>query len=146
MQTDINKTAIETLQSLETPALLLDVDRLRNNANAMRKRCAELGVRLRPHLKTLKSLNVAEIATAGTFGPVTVSTIKEAEYFARGGYRDIMYAVAIAEPKLAHIDRIQRETGTRIMIVVDTIEAAAMLARRAPSSGQKIHCLIEVDC
>lgn len=146
MQTDINKTAIETLQSLETPALLLDVDRLRNNANAMRKRCAELGVRLRPHLKTSKSLNVAEIATAGTFGPVTVSTIKEAEYFARGGYRDIMYAVAIAEPKLAHIDRIQRETGARILVVVDTIEAAAMLAGRAPSFGQKVHCLIEVDC
>ncbi|WP_315730118.1 MULTISPECIES: alanine racemase [unclassified Bradyrhizobium] len=146
MQTDIKKNAVEAFQSLETPALLLDIDRLRNNANVMRKRCAELGVRLRPHLKTSKSLNVAEIATGGTFGSITVSTIKEAEYFARGGYRDIMYAVAIAERKLAHIERIQRETGARILIVVDTIEAATMVAGRAPSFGQKVHCLIEVDC
>lgn len=146
MQAEISIMGVETFQSLETPALLLDIDRLRNNAGAMRKRCADLGVQLRPHLKTSKSLNVAEVATAGMFGPITVSTVKEAEYFARGGYRDIMYAIAIAEPKLAHIDRIQRETGARVLIVVDTIEAATMVAGRASSFGQKVHCLIEVDC
>src|SRR5450631_1889318 len=131
MQTEISKVDIQTFQSLETPALILDIDRLRNNASAMRKRCVDLGVQLRPHVKTSKSLNVAEVATAGTFGPIVVSTIKEAEYFARGSYRDIMYAVAIAEPKLAHIDRIQRETGARILIVIDTIDAATMVAGRA---------------
>jgi D-serine deaminase-like pyridoxal phosphate-dependent protein len=129
MQTEISKMSVETFQSVETPALILDIDRLRNNASAMRKRCADLGVQLRPHLKTSKSLDVAEVATVGTFGPITVSTTKEAEYFARGGYRDIMYAVAIAEPKLAHIDRIQRETGARILIVVDSIDAATMVVR-----------------
>jgi D-serine deaminase-like pyridoxal phosphate-dependent protein len=146
MQAEISKVDIQTFQSLETPALILDVDRLRNNARAMRERCVDLGVKLRPHLKTSKSLNVAEVATAGTYGPIVVSTIKEAEYFAHGGYRDIMYAVAITGTKLAHIDRIQRETGARVLIVVDTIDSATMVADRAPSFGQQVCCLIEVDC
>jgi D-serine deaminase-like pyridoxal phosphate-dependent protein len=142
----IKSALVDSLQRLETPGLILDIDRLEINASAMRTRCAELGVQLRPHLKTSKSLGVAEIATGGGFGPITVSTIKEAEYFARGGYRDILYAVAMAGSKLAHIDRIQRETGARILIVIDTIEAATMVARRARSFGQSVFCLIEVDC
>jgi D-serine deaminase-like pyridoxal phosphate-dependent protein len=146
MPDEIKRSVVDSLRGLETPALMLDIDRLKINASAMRKRCADLGVRLRPHLKTSKSMGVAEIATDGAFGPITVSTIKEAEYFARGGYRDIMYTVAIADSKLAHIDRIQRETGARILIVIDTIEAAKLVADRARSFGQAVFCLIELDC
>jgi D-serine deaminase-like pyridoxal phosphate-dependent protein len=146
MPNEIKGSDVDSMQRLETPCLILDIDRLEINASAMQTRCAELGVQLRPHLKTSKSLSVAEIATGGVFGPITVSTIKEAEYFARGGYRDIMYAVAIAEPKLAHIDRIQRETGTRILVLIDSIEAATMVASRARCFGNHIFCLIEVDC
>ena len=137
---------VDSLQGLETPCLILDIDRLARNAGAMLARCTQLGVQLRPHLKTSKSLDVAKIATGGASGPITVSTIKEAEYFARGGYRDILYAVAIAGAKLAHIDRIQRETGAKISIVIDTIDAATMVARKAQSFGQSVCCLIEIDC
>ncbi|HEX9211182.1 MAG TPA: alanine racemase [Bradyrhizobium sp.] len=146
MPDQMSESILDSLRRLETPGLILDVDRVKRNASAMRTRCAALGVQLRPHLKTSKSLNVAEIATGGALGPITVSTVKEAEYFARGGYRDIMYAVAIAEPKLPHIDRIQRETGARILIVIDTVEAAEMLASNAPSFAQSVSCLIEIDC
>jgi D-serine deaminase-like pyridoxal phosphate-dependent protein len=146
MPDEIKEPFVDSLRRLETPALILDIDRVKINARVMRERCADLGVQLRPHLKTSKSLKVAEIATDGAFGPITVSTIKEAEYFARDGYRDIMYAVAIAESKLSHIDRIQRETGARILIIVDTIEAAKLVADRARTFGQAVFCLIEVDC
>jgi D-serine deaminase-like pyridoxal phosphate-dependent protein len=146
MPDQMNGSIVDSLRHLETPGLILDVDRVKRNAGAMRTRCAALGVRLRPHLKTSKSLDVAEIATGGAFGPITVSTIKEAEYFARGGYRDIMYAVAITEAKLQHIDRIQRETGARILIVTDTIEAAEFVASSALSFAQNVSCLIEIDC
>jgi D-serine deaminase-like pyridoxal phosphate-dependent protein len=146
MPDQIGGAIVDDLRRLETPALILDVDRVRHNAAAMRTRCAALGVALRPHMKTSKSLHVAEIATGGGFGPITVSTLKEAEYFARGGYRDILYAVGIAGAKLPHVDAIQRETGARIRIVVDTIEAAEMVTNRAPSSAPGVSCLIEIDC
>jgi len=132
------------LTGLETPRLLLDIDRLQRNADRMRRRCAELGVQLRPHLKTSKSLPVAQIAIE--FGPIAVSTLKEAEYFAENGYRDILYAVAIAPNKVSRVGQIQEKTGTRILLVVDHIEAAQAIGRRARDMDESFGCLIEVDC
>ncbi len=63
------------LDDLETPRLLLDADRLERNCAHMRERCRALGVALRPHLKTAKSLDVARVATAGAPLGVTVSTL-----------------------------------------------------------------------
>src|SRR5690348_9663421 len=63
-----------SLLTLETPRLILDLDRLEKNCAAMRARCDALGVALRPHLKTAKSVDVARIATGGT-GGITVSTL-----------------------------------------------------------------------
>jgi D-serine deaminase-like pyridoxal phosphate-dependent protein len=131
---------------VETPRLLLDIDRLERNAARMRQRCAELGVKLRPHLKTSKSLDVADVATHGEFGPVTVSTLKEAEYFAQAGYRDILYAVAITATKLQHVDKIQQTTGARILLLVDSVETAQAVAVRSRHSSTDLTCLIEVDC
>ncbi len=62
------------LGSLETPALLLDLDRLRANTDMMRSRAAALGVTLRPHVKTAKCIEVALAASGGRPGPITVST------------------------------------------------------------------------
>ena len=76
-------TNLLRLDELETPRLLLDMDRLERNCAHMRERCRALGVALRPHLKTTKSLDVARIATGDAPLGVTVSTLKEAEYFAR---------------------------------------------------------------
>ena len=49
----------EKLDGLETPRLLLDGERLARNCTVMRERCRALGVALRPHLKTAKSVEVA---------------------------------------------------------------------------------------
>lgn len=58
----------EPLDTLQTPSLLLDEARLRANAERMRAHLAGLGVRLRPHLKTAKSLEVGRIAMASRRG------------------------------------------------------------------------------
>lgn len=134
------------LASIETPALLLDASRLRANIARMNASCAALGVKLRPHLKTSKSLHVAELACGAAHGPITVSTLKEAGYFAEGGYRDILYAVTITAPKLPHVRRIQDETGARIIVLVDSAEAAKMLVECWPAAASPIACLVEVDC
>lgn len=134
----------ETLASLETPRLILDVERLERNARLMQEHCAKLRVTLRPHLKTSKSLDIARLATGG--GPITVSTLKEAEYFAHAGYRDILYATAVVPNKLIHADRIQRETGARLMCVVDTVTMAETIARAAESLTTSLRFLIEIDC
>src|SRR5512136_851238 len=92
-----------TLASLDTPTLVLDRTRLERNAARMTTRHVATGVRLRPHMKTAKSIDVARIALNGNFGGVTVSTLKEAEYFADHGIDDITYAVGLVPGKLARL-------------------------------------------
>ncbi|SEH19893.1 D-serine deaminase, pyridoxal phosphate-dependent [Sphingopyxis sp. YR583] len=133
-------------ERLDTPRLILDSARLTRNADRMRARCADLGVILRPHLKTAKSANVARIAAGGERGPITVSTLAEAEYFAAAGWRDILYSTAIAPGKLARAHRIQHETGARLLFVVDDHDAAALIGQTAAALDARFGVLIEVDC
>ena len=46
---------------LPTPSLLLDEDRLRRNIARLDERLRALGVALRPHCKTCKSMDVARL-------------------------------------------------------------------------------------
>jgi D-serine deaminase-like pyridoxal phosphate-dependent protein len=136
-----------TLAELETPCLLLDRDRLLRNAEAMLERCRALGVALRPHVKTPKSLEIARITHGGQVGPITVSTLREAEYFAMHGFRDILYAVAIVPAKLPRVAAIQRETGATVRVVLDSVAVAKGVAAFASrTDGLCLEVLIEIDC
>jgi D-serine deaminase-like pyridoxal phosphate-dependent protein len=135
---------LPTLETLETPCLLLDEGRLRTNVFRMKARLAGLGVAFRPHLKTAKSLDVARIAMTSPEGAATVSTLREAEYFADGGVRDMIYGVGIAPAKLARVSTI-RERGVDLAIILDSLEQAEAVAAHARSSGDAVPVLIEVD-
>ena len=133
-------------EGIETPALLLDTGRLGANAARMRERAKALGVALRPHLKTAKSVEVARVAFDADSGPITVSTLREAEHFARAGFHDILYAVAVAPGKLAHVRRIQGETGARILLCVDSPAAASAVVAASGAGPDALRCLVEIDC
>jgi len=91
------------IETLGTPALLLDREVLERNTHAMSERMQALGVALRPHLKTAKCVAVAALCTRGHSGAITVSTLREAEYFLEHGYRDILYAVGIVPAKFGRV-------------------------------------------
>ncbi|MFN0161939.1 MAG: DSD1 family PLP-dependent enzyme [Burkholderiales bacterium] len=131
------------LDAIETPALLLDADRMAANVARMRSRMAALGVTLRPHLKTCKSAEVARRLFDGGVGPVTVSTLKEAEYFFAHGFTDIIYAVGITPGKLEHAARL-RERGADLKLLLDNMQAADAVAAQAAKSGA-LPTLIEID-
>lgn len=130
---------------LETPCLLLDADRLAANVATMRAGLDRLGVTLRPHLKTAKSLAVARIAMASPSGPATVSTLREAEHFAEGGVRDLIYAVGIAPQKLDRVGAIRRRWDADLAIVLDSAEQADAVASWSRRKDDPLPVLIEVD-
>jgi hypothetical protein len=68
-------------------------DRMERNIARLRARLDMLGVALRPHLKTAKSVNVARRAMATPAWPATVSTLREAEKFGAAGVRHRGYHV-----------------------------------------------------
>src|ERR1700721_2278455 len=89
-----------TLGEAATPALVLDRGKLKAHCDRMKGRSRALGVRLRPHMKTLKSIDAARYALDAPNGGIAVATLNEAEYFAQRGLADIQYAVCICQDKL----------------------------------------------
>ncbi len=133
------------LSELETPQLLLDQAIMTANIERMTQRLSRLGVPLRPHLKTSKSIAIAEIITKGRAGGITVSTLAEADAFAANGYRDILYAVGIAPNKLPHVARLRRE-GVGLTIILDSLEAARATVEHARREDGNFDVLLEIDC
>lgn len=131
------------LQQLETPLLVLDRVRMARNIARLRERLAPSGVTLRPHVKTNKSAEVtARIGAPGT--PITVSTLKEADYFLAHGWQDILYAVGIVPTKLPHVEDLLRR-GARLTLLLDNVEAARALAAWSRERGLEVPVLIEID-
>lgn len=128
---------------LATPALLVDRDRLEANLERMKTRADELDVALRPHIKTAKTVPVAEEASPS--GALTVSTLAEAEHFHAHGFDDLTYAVAIAPDKIERTSDL-RADGVDLTLLVDTPTAARAVADQGSSPDEAIPVLIEVDC
>ncbi|MDP9931982.1 D-serine deaminase-like pyridoxal phosphate-dependent protein [Variovorax paradoxus] len=134
-----------TLGELATPCLVLDAERMERNIARLKGRLDGLGVTLRPHLKTSKSVEVARRAMTSPSGPATVSTLLEAEEFAAAGVQDIVYAVGIAPSKLPQVLAL-RAGGADVAVVLDTVEQAQAVARASRQAGVRIPALIEIDC
>jgi D-serine deaminase-like pyridoxal phosphate-dependent protein len=135
------------LSQLETPCLLLDRDRLERNLAAMHAHAGAKGVRLRPHLKTAKSLEVAKLAVGGPPGQagLTVSTLKEAAYFAEAGYSDLLLATPVTPNKFAHAARIIAK-GADLILGTDSPIVVEAAARFAADRGVRLSFVIEIDC
>lgn len=131
------------LEDIGTPALMLDRDRMERNIQRMRSKADALGVALRPHMKTTKSADIAARAVPDG-GGITVSTLREAEYFAAHGFRDIFYAVAIVPQKLPRVAELVR-SGVRLLLAVDHPDTAAFVADSGRSLGVTFEVLIEID-
>ncbi len=139
---------MQKIPELPTPSLLIDEAKLMANIARMQSRMNALGVRFRPHVKTGKCVEIAKRqreagAGNGTSG-ITVSTLKEAEQFFAAGFDDILYAVGIAPNKIEAALALQRR-GCRLKLLVDSVDAAQMLAEAGAQAGVKPQVLIEID-
>ena len=135
----------DAVSALATPALLLDRERLDRNLGRLRDRTAALGAVLRPHMKTAKSIDVARRAFPGAPGPITVSTLAEAEYFAGHGFTDITYAVGLSPLAASKAMRLRRE-GVDLELLLDSPEQATALGAAAREAGVTASAFIEIDC
>ncbi|WP_413735959.1 alanine racemase [Sodalis sp. RH21] len=140
-----NSTLPDSTDIIETPYLMLDVQRLDNNIKRMRAKLAPFNVTLRPHVKTNKSLEVTARLFAGEPGPITVSTLREADYFFAAGYTDILYGVAISPNKFDHAARLIG-AGCRLLCILDNLDTALALAAYAERTAINFAVLLEIDC
>lgn len=129
-----------TIHDLPTPALLLDLDVLERNLRRMQERADGLGVRLRPHIKTHKCVEVArrqaELGAAG----LTVSTLEEAKVFADHGFEDLTWAFPLVLSRTSEVFELAGRV--RLGVTVDSDEAIDALE----AGGRPIRVWLEVDC
>jgi len=137
------RMAPQTIDDLPTPALILDRAILSRNLKRMSERLRSAGVMLRPHLKTAKSVQIGRMAVEGHDGRITVSTLAEARYFAKGGFTDILYGVGVVPSKLAAVTELRRQR-VNLRVVTDNLAVAKAIADAA-NDGDTFSVFIEVD-
>jgi D-serine deaminase-like pyridoxal phosphate-dependent protein len=129
---------------IDTPALLMDVERLRNNISAMASVARKYGLDLRPHAKTHKAPEIAKLQIEAGAKGITVAKLGEAEVMAEAGIRDIL----IANQIIGHrkLDRLMAlAEKIHVMVAVDSHVGAQMLNEAAQQKNVHIDVLIEID-
>jgi D-serine deaminase-like pyridoxal phosphate-dependent protein len=132
------------VQDLKTPSLLLDAGRVKRNAERMSDVAHRNNVRLRPHIKTHKCIEVAKIQTARHDGAITVSTLEEARAFARHGFTDITYAVPIEKGKFADAIEILKG-GIKLNLLTDDIATVGSLNVASGDANVKFDVFVKID-
>jgi D-serine deaminase-like pyridoxal phosphate-dependent protein len=133
------------LSDLETPAFVVDLAKLERNTERMASAAERLGVRLRPHVKTHKTVQGATRQLRGGRTGITVSTLAEARAMHAAGFSDITYAVPIAPQKLDEAVALQRG-GARPILLTDDAGAADAMQRAAAAAGVRLAVQMKVDC
>jgi len=117
---------------LDTPALYVDLDVLENNIARMQQQCRAWGVALRPHVKTHKIREIAQMQLdAGAIG-ITVAKVGEAEVLPGD---DVLVAYPLLKPKLPRARELAKTR--RVKVAVDSVDVARDL--------EGIATLVEID-
>jgi D-serine deaminase-like pyridoxal phosphate-dependent protein len=133
-----------SLDGLDTPALLVDDSRLDHNVAAMARLGRQHGKRLRPHIKTHKTLEIARRQRDHGAVGLTVAKLGEAEVYAAAGFDDLLVCYPIVGPlKLARLAALAR--AVTVSTVVDNIGAARDLSAAMTQAGVNLDVLIKLD-
>jgi len=134
----------QTLDCLDSPQLLLDLDQLDANLHSLQTACRKRGVHLRVHFKSLKCGGLARYLAAQGVDRFLCAKLNEAEVLADNGIRDILIANQIIGPiKLARLAELARRV--HLQVCVDDADNVAEMAARARAAGVTIGVLVEVD-
>jgi D-serine deaminase-like pyridoxal phosphate-dependent protein len=107
-------------------------------------RAHHFGVGLRPHLKTLKSIDAARLAIDPRHGGIAAATLSEATYFAGHGLQDIQLAVCLPPAKFPRVAEILHQ-APKFSFFVDSTEVARAASDFAKRSGASLRVWIEID-
>jgi len=130
---------------LSTPALLLDLDALERNIASMAAHTKAAGIKLRPHSKGGKSVEVARRQIAAGAVGICCSTLGEAEVIAGSGIEGVLITSPVVTPPM--IDRLialnARAKG--LMVAADNPANAVALATAGDRAGKPLAIIVEFD-
>lgn len=128
---------------LDTPFVLIDGATVERNISRMADYCRTHGIQLRPHIKTHKSLRIAELQLRADAIGLTVAKPGEASVMSQLGAE-----VLIAYPSitLASLQVIRNSlTKNEILVALDSWEAIERLEAAVPIEGRPAGVLVDID-
>ena len=149
MREDLKKLLGCSVDEIDTPALVIDLDAMERNLARMAAFAKLHKVRLRPHAKMHKSAELARLQMeAGAVG-VCAQKTAEAECLADGGVTDIFISNEVIAPaKLRRVAALAHKLaaqGGRLAIAVDSVEGITRLATACEAAKACIDVFIEID-
>jgi 3-hydroxy-D-aspartate aldolase len=136
-----------SVEDVQTPALLIDLDAFEANLTRMRQLAAHYKIQLRAHAKMHKSVDVSrrQMEIGGAMG-ICCQKVSEAEVFARAGFDNILITNQIIDP--VKINRMVSfcAPGRRVICCVDDGANVADLSAAASGKGVVLECLVELEC
>lgn len=141
------KTQKNMYPSLDTPAVLIDLDKLESNIAEMSRNAYEAGIVLRPHVKVHQCAEIALMQIkAGAIG-IDVGSLGQAEAMAEAGLSDIL----ISHPgyyggkKNKRLTKLLKHDGLKLTLMVDMLEQARDIASAAKNANRSLPVFIKVD-
>jgi D-serine deaminase-like pyridoxal phosphate-dependent protein len=134
----------KTLESLDTPQLLIDLDILDANLQSVRLLLSGRRVGLRVHFKSLKCAGLARYLSEQGVNKFLCAKLNEAEVLADAGFTDLFIANQIVGPiKLERLARLA--TRAMVRVCVDDAGNVGDLSRACQAHGCRLGVLVEVD-
>ena len=135
----------ELYPGIDTPALLVDLDRLEGNLRRMQEKADLAGVLLRPHTKTHRTPEIAKLQLALGAKGITVSKLGEAEAMAAAGLDDIFVANEIVgRLKMERLGRLAKSVG-HLAVGVDHPDQVAALSEALFGQPCPVDVLVDVE-
>lgn len=132
------------IEDLDTPVLIVDLDVVERNAVRMQARCDELGIALRPHIKTHKLPALAHLQVRTGAVGIACQKLGEAEVMAAAGLRDILITYPlVGERKARRFAALAREIT--MAAVGDSEAVARNLSAALAEDGAQAAFLVECD-
>lgn len=135
------------ISALTTPALLVDLCKVRGNCEMMLRKAEAAGVGMRVHVKTHKIPQIAEMQVGGDKSKgVVASTVPEVALFAAAGFSDVTYGVCVHASKLPALARVAESSKARVSLLFDSEvnldETEAFLAQ---NPGARFGAFLKTD-
>jgi D-serine deaminase-like pyridoxal phosphate-dependent protein len=130
--------------ALDTPALVLDLDIMERNIASMAAHARSVGVKLRPHAKTHKSVKIAERQVrAGALG-ICCATLGEAEVMVRAGIPGVhITSPQVTLSKIERLFALNAHDHQGLSVVVDNPTNLTALAAAAQADGKPLDVLVD---
>ena len=141
-----SKYHIQSIDQIPSPSLIIYLDLVKNN---IRKAIEMVGGevdRLRPHVKTHKTIQIVELELAAGINKHKCATLTEAEMLAQAGATDILIAYQMVGPNIQRfVDLKNQFSEVDFQVIVDHPTAILALAQAVRQAGQTVKVMLDFN-